>query len=224
MKNANIKSYRVIKNLVGLLLLNQYSEKIYRKNLYLSLYDMPLGNYIRLTVDGDLRQLSKTNRKIPQAVALKVFAELQKQYSDMSDNKVLEGQITRQSEKDYLKTQIFFYSSALNLIHNFDNMDGAIVFFNNNGIFGSANEVQNQALAEVKALKSKLDDLEALDKANSEDVQKRVTREDYSKVILVAGKNGYHITYKSSVADFISAMQLQKEEISRLQSHGGDTV
>jgi hypothetical protein len=47
---------------------------------------------------------------------------------------------------------------------------------------------------------------------------------DYSKVILVAGKNGYQITYKSSVADFISAMQLQKEEISKLQSHGGDTV
>jgi hypothetical protein len=41
MKNANTKSYRVIKNLVGLLLLNQYSEKMYRKNLYLSLYDMP---------------------------------------------------------------------------------------------------------------------------------------------------------------------------------------
>ena len=79
MKNANTKSYRVIKNLVGLLLLKQYSEKMYRKNLYLSLYDMPLGNYIRLTVDGDLRQLSKTNRKIPQAVALKVFSELQKQ-------------------------------------------------------------------------------------------------------------------------------------------------
>ena len=220
MKQTIKKLYHSTKQMIELFLSNKYFYGLYRKNLYLSLHELPLGNYISIVVDGNVKAVKKKRGFVPRPVLIRQINELQKQYSEMSDQKIYEGFVTRNQEKDLMKAQIFFYSTALKLIVDFDNMKGAIDFFNENGFFGTKEEIANQVLAEVKAIKSRLDDMELIDKAQQADNKKeKITREMYSRVILVAKKNGYDINYESSVADFITAMHLQKEEIKNLENH-----
>lgn len=220
MKQTIKKLYHSTKQMIELFLSNKYFSGLYRKNLYLSLYELPLGNYISIVVDGDFKAVNKKRSFVPRPALIRQINELQKQYSEMSDQKTYEGYVTRNQEKDLMRAQIFFYSTALKLIVDFDNMKGVIDFFNENGFFGTKEEIANQVLAEVKAIKSRLDDMELIDKTQQTDNKKeKITRELYSRVILVAKKNGYDINYKSSVADFITAMHLQKEEIKNLENH-----
>ena len=224
MKDLIKKLYLVIKKLVGLFVLNERVLKLCQRNLHTDLYKLSLRKYISITVEDNLKVLRFLPIPMPKSAYVIAFNTLQKQYAKLADNKTYAGHVTRQQEKNLIKSQIFFYSTALKLIHDFDNAEGSIDFFNKNGFTGTKDEIMQQVSDELMGLKSNLDDMEALDEANKKDEGgkdiKKVTREDYSRTILVANKNGYNITYKSSVADFIHTMSLQKEEIKNMNSDG----
>jgi hypothetical protein len=216
----NLKPYIAEKAKVGLLFLMKVVDKVCSLWLYKTLYKFPLGKYIDVVVDHDMRGMRFLPIPCPQFVYHKRFGELQEEYAKLSGSAQKEGRVSRKEEITFIQYQIFFYSHALKLIVDFDNMQGAIDFLNKNGFEGTREELINAVSGELMGLKSNLDDLEAMEKAeNPQTEKKKISRADYSKTIAVANKNGYPITYKTSVGDFINALNLQREEVARLKSN-----
>lgn len=222
MTQFNMKPYIAEKAKVGLLFFLKIVDRVCSLWLYKTLYKFPLGKYIDVVVDHDMRGMRFLPIPCPQFVYHKRFGELQAEYAKLSGNAPAKGKISRKEEITFIQYQIFFYSHALKLIVEFDNMQGCIDFLNKNGFEGTREEIINAVTGELMGLKSNLDDLEAMEKAENPDKpqteKQKISRADYSKTIAVANKNGYPITYKTSVGDFINALNLQREEVARLNS------
>lgn len=214
-----LKPYVAEKAKVGLLFFIKLTEKICGLWLYKTLYKFPLGKYIDVVVDHDFTGMRFLPLPCPRFVYLKRFGELQAEYAKLAGNAEHKGKVNRQNEITFIQYQIFFFSHALKLIVDFDNMQGCIDFLNKNGFEGTREEIINAVTGELMGLKSNLDDLMALEKIDTPKTEKqKITRADYSKTIAVANKNGYPITYKTSVGDFINALNLHREEVARLNS------
>ena len=216
MKTTNIKPYLAEKCQVGLLFLRDKLIKFFSIFMYQTLYKMPLGKYIDVVVDKNFKSLRRMPFPCPLFAYLAQFGKLQVEYSELSGNKEMQGRITKQDEVNFIKYQIFFFSHALKLLLSGKVDEDVKEFFSKNGFEGSTEEIANAVSGELMGLKSNLDDLELLLKAETPQDTGKVSRADYSKTIAIANKNGYYLDYKSSVADFIHILGLQKEEISRL--------
>lgn len=217
MIDTKIKSFLTNMCKKGLLFLNNALYRTLSGVLYLNLYKLPLGVYIDIIVDKEYKKLSKYSIPVPKNVLFRCFNDLQQNYTTLARSAEYKTMASRKEEMQFLQYKIFFYSHAVKLMTDFDNTEGCIKFLNENGFTGTREEIAQAVIGELMGLKSNLDDLEALDAVDKKPEEKHeVSRGDYAKTIAVANKNGYSVSYDTSVGDFINILNLQREEIARL--------
>ena len=201
----------------GLLFTNDTVYKVVSGLLYTNIFKLPLGVYIDMIVDKNYRKLSRYRLPIANRALLRCFNDLQQDYAKLARSAEYKSVSNRREEIQFLRYKIFFYSHAIKLMVDFEETEGCIKFFNDNGFTGTKEEIGEAVISELLGLKSNLDDLEALEAAEVKPAEKHeVSRSDYAKTIAVANKNGYSVSYETSVGDFINILNLQREEIARL--------
>ena len=191
-----------------------FTDIIYRKFLYTSLFELPLKNYIDVAVDGNYRKLRKISLPVPMKVYKDVYSDLIEQYMELSGNDNLKAEKERQEDENDLKKKVYLYSVGLSVLVQFEQTDGIMSYFENEGIAGTVEQVAKRVDAELKVMKI---ELEGLEKLKLQNPKEKTTRQDFSKTIAMACKNGYNVHYEMSTADFIQTLNIQREEIKNLE-------
>ena len=191
-----------------------FTDKIYRNFLYLTLYDLPLRNYIDVAVDGNYKKLRKLKLPVPANVYKSVYSELLEQYMKLSGNDSLKSEQERQEDETQLRKKIYMYSVGLSVLVQFDKVEGIMGYFESEGITGTAEQVAKRVDAELKVMNI---ELEGIEKLKIQNPKEKTTRQDFSKTIAMANKNGYNVAYDMSTADFIQCLNLQRDEIKSLE-------
>ena len=191
------------------------------KIAYETLHELPLKRYIDCVVDNNLYALLRTPISAifyPEKRLKTLWSKLQEEYRKLSGNKEYEVKKAAIDELNDMKLRVYLYSNALQLISDYDDMLNATEYLEKEGFSGKREFVVKRVTAEIKMLKIQIESKEIqLSKDKVENNDKKVTREDYAKTIIATNKNGYKVDYDTTVADFIVAMNMQKEESKRME-------
>ena len=191
-----------------------FTDTLFRYFMYTSLFDLPLRNYIDVTVEGKYRKLLKLPILAPVKVYKAVYAELIEEYMQLSGNTSLKAEQERAEDESDLRKRIYLYSVGLSVLVQFEKNDGILAYFKTEGFEGEMEEVARRVDEELKVMNM---ELQAIEKLKIVSPKEKTTRADFSKTIAMACKNGYNVTYGMSVADFIQTLNLQREEIESLK-------
>lgn len=185
---------------------------------YNTLHKLPLGRYIDCVCDENYRALLVYNIPYSNKVLKALFDTLQQEYIKLSGNKEYSAKKAVIDDINDMKLKLYLYSNALQILEEYDDMQGAIQYLNSEGFNGTREQIIKRVTAEIKAMNIQCETKEAqLRVENQQEDKKKATREDYDKTILATNKNGYHIDENTTVAKFIIAMQMQREEAKRME-------
>ena len=187
------------------------------KLTYTTLHELPLRNYIDCVVDNNLRSLLRYNIPYSKKLLQALFDELQKEYVKLSGNKEFSAKKAAIDSLNDMKVKLYLYSNALQLISDYDDMLNAMQYLNDEGFKGTKEQIIKRVTAEIKIMGIQIEAKESAFRVENPTENKKVTREDYARTIIATNKNGYKVDYDTTVADFIVALNLQKEEGKRME-------
>lgn len=188
------------------------------KLTYETLHELPLKRYIDCVVDDDLQALVRLPIPYPNKALKTLWSKLQEEYRKLSGNRDYEIKKAAIDELNDMKLRVYLYSNALQLISDYDDMLNAAEYLEKEGFIGKRELVIKRVTAEIKIMRVHIETKEAqLTKEKVEGNDKKATREDYAKTIIATNKNGYKVDYNTTVADFIVAMNMQKDESKRME-------
>jgi len=187
------------------------------KLTYTTLHELPLRNYIDCVVDNNLRSLLRYNIPYSKKLLQALFEELQKEYVKLSGNKEFSAKKAAIDSLNDMKVKLYLYSNALQLISDYDDMQNAMQYLNDEGFKGTKEQIIKRVTAEIKIMGIQIEAKESAFRVENPTENKKVTREDYARTIIATNKNGYKVDYDTTVADFIVALNLQKEEGKRME-------
>lgn len=193
------------------------------KLTYTTLHKLPLKYYIDCVVDNNLRSLLRYNIPYSNKLLRALFEELQKEYVKLSGNKEYSAKKAAIDSLNDMKVKLYLYSNALQLISDYDDMQNAMQYLNDEGFKGTREQVIKRVTAEIKIMSIQVEAKESAMRVDNPTENKKVTREDYARTIIATNKNGYKVDYDTTVADFIVALNLQKEESKRMEQQMNKT-
>lgn len=192
-----------------------FTDTIFRKMMYNTLFKLPLLNYIDIVVDGKYNKLLKVPIIAPKSVLMSMYSSLIEEYILLSENNDLSAEKARQEDEEYLSKKIYLYSVGLATLVEFKEATGIVDYFISEGYSGTNEEIAKQVDSDLKVMNI---ELLGIKKLRVETPNVKTTRKDFEKTIIMANKNGYTIDRNGSTAAFIQALNLQREEIINLET------
>ena len=184
-----------------------------RKLAYTSLKDLnfKMRRYISIVVDNKFERLLKIRLPFPKRYLFAIFATLQKEYAELSNNKEYANTERRNEQIMILARKYEILRSAGVILSVMPENKDVLDFLDKNNIKG--NDRLKRIQGEMKNIEIAISELKALGKKEKKDDNGKITLQDYIDTFAVLNKSGYKADINMSVLEFISAMKKYKQEI-----------
>ena len=184
-----------------------------RKLAYTTLVDMnfKMSRYIDIVVNNKFERLIKIRLPFPKRYLFAIFATLQKEYAELSNNKEYANTERRNEQIMILARKYEILRSAGVILSVMPENKDVLDFLDKNNIKGTDRLKKIQG--EMKNIEIAISELKALGKKEKKDDNGKITLQDYIDTFAVLNKSGYKADINMSVLEFISAMKKYKQEI-----------
>lgn len=184
-----------------------------RKVAYTTLVDMnfKMSRYIDIVVNNKFERLLKIRLPFPKRYFYAIFATLQKEYAELSNNKEYANTERRNEQIMILARKYEILRSAGVILSVMPENKDVLDFLDKNNIKGTDRLKRIQG--EMKNIEIAISELKALGKKEKKDDNGKITLQDYIDTFAVLNKSGYKADINMSVLEFISAMKKYKQEI-----------
>lgn len=192
-----------------------YIEKLYRKNLYVSLEDerFTMKSYIKIVCDENLNALKKRRIFTIESVLQKVWIEIIQQYAELTKNKEIKNKVDRNEQIQTLYNRITILRGCYMALSVTPEEQRIIKFLSDSGIRADGHSKMLKRLeSEMKMISIKIKDLSTLNKVEHKE-QKKATRSDYSVIFVTLKKAGYSASIEMPVIDFVNAINMYRAEV-----------
>lgn len=204
--------------------LSALQRRFYTRSLYTTLYELPLIAYIAITCDKTLEPLKKVQNRAPKWLLEEVYESIMKEYAILSDNKDVIAEQTKRDRIETLQTKIVRYTlcgqvlaAVLNKVVSEEHAEEAVLYLKNNGVTASNLEgLFKRVETSLKNMTFQLKQMTAQSKQEKKETGE-ITRADYEKIIVIANKNGHRIDDTTTVARFITILNVQRQEHEDLE-------
>ena len=184
-----------------------------RKLAYTSLRDLnfKMRRYISIVVDNKFERLLKIRLPFPKRYLFAIFATLQKEYAELSNNKEYANTERRNEQIMILARKYEILRSAGVILSVMPENKDVLDFLDKNNIKG--NDRLKRIQGEMKNIEIAISELKALGKKEKKDDNGKITLQDYIDTFAVLNKNGYKADIDMPVIDFIQTMKVYKQEV-----------
>jgi hypothetical protein len=184
-----------------------------RKISYTTLVDMnfKMSRYIDIVVNNKFERLLKIRLPFTKRYLYAIFAILQKEYAELSNNKEYANTERRNEQIMLLARKYEIFRSAGVILSVMPENKDVLDFLDKNNIKG--NDRLKRIQGEMKNIEMAISELKALGKKEKKDDNGKITLQDYIDTFAVLNKSGYKADINMSVLEFISAMKKYKQEI-----------
>jgi len=184
-----------------------------RKVAYTTLVDMnfKMSRYIDIVVNNKFERLLKIRLPFPKRYLFAIFATLQKEYAELSNNKEYANTERRNEQIMVLARKYEILRSAGVILSVMPENKDVLDFLDKNNIKG--NDRLKRIQGEMKNIEIAISELKALGKKEKKDDNGKITLQDYIDTFTTLNESGIKININMSVLEFISAMKKYKQKV-----------